>query len=47
MPAKNEAQSAINGLNGKELKGQTLNVNEACPQGNRDRRGGGGGYRRY
>ena len=46
MPAKAEAQSAINGLNGKELKGQTLNVNEARPQRNRERRGGGGGYRR-
>ena len=29
MPAEAEAQSAINGLNGKELKGGTLKVNEA------------------
>jgi len=29
MPAEAEAQSAINGLNGKELKGETLIVNEA------------------
>ena len=29
MPAEAEAQSAINGLNGKELKGETLTVNEA------------------
>ena len=36
MPAEAEAQSAINGLNGQELKGETMNVNEARP-----RRGGG------
>ena len=37
MPEKAEAQAAIADLNGKDLKGQTLNVNEARP-----RRGGGG-----
>jgi len=45
MPAKAEAQSAISGLNGKELKGRILNVNEARPrsEGSRggERRGGG------
>jgi RNA recognition motif-containing protein len=41
MPAKAEAQSAIDGLNGKEIKGQSLNVNEARPR-TEDRRGGGG-----
>lgn len=48
MPAKAEAQSAINGLNGKELKGRTLNVNEARPC-SEDRRGGErrGGERRF
>ena len=46
MPAGAEAQSAIQGLNGKELKGLMLKVNEARPQRNRERRGGGGGYRR-
>jgi len=43
MPAKDEAQSAINGLNEKELKGRAIKVNEARPQRNRDR----GGYQRY
>ncbi len=49
MPDKAEAQSAIDGLNGKELKGQALKVNEARPQKSRERGGGGGGggYRRY
>jgi RNA recognition motif-containing protein len=46
MPAKSEAESAIAGLNGKELKGRTLNVNEARPRPERregrDRKGGGG-----
>jgi len=52
MPSKTEAQSAITGLNGKELKGRTLTVNEARPrtEGPRggERRGGGrrGGGRR-
>ncbi len=31
MPSKDEAQSAIDGLNGTDLKGQSLNVNEARP----------------
>ncbi len=47
MPANAEAQSAITGLNGKELKGRALNVNEARPRS--DERGGGrkpGGGRR-
>jgi RNA recognition motif-containing protein len=42
MPAKAEAQSAINGMNGKELKGRTLNVNEARPRSEGRERGGGG-----
>ena len=41
MPAKAEAQSAINGLSGKELKGRTLTVSEARPR-SEARRGGGG-----
>ena len=48
MSAKAEAQSAITGLNGKELKGRMLNVNEARPRSESGRGGGrgfgGGGY---
>ena len=33
MPTQAEAQSAMSGLNGKELKGRTLKVNEARPRG--------------
>jgi RNA recognition motif-containing protein len=40
MPSKNEAQTAINEMNGKDLKGRTINVNEARPK---TVRGGGGG----
>lgn len=53
MPSKTEAQAAIAGVNGKELKGRALIANEARPRaeggrGGRDnRRGGGGGGRRY
>jgi RNA recognition motif-containing protein len=39
MPAKAEAQSAIEGLNGNDLKGRSLNVSEARPRPER-RRGG-------
>jgi cold-inducible RNA-binding protein len=42
MPSKAEGQAAIDGLNGKDLKGRLLNVNEARPR-NDDRGGGGGG----
>ncbi len=49
MPSKAEGQSAIEDLNDKELKGRTLNVNEARPRtesrGGRGEYGGGkGGY---
>ena len=41
MPAKAEAEAAIADLNGKDLKGRAINVNEARP---RQPRSGGGGY---
>ncbi len=42
MPNTAEAQAAIAGLNGKDLGGRTLNVNEARPREDRGGRGGGG-----
>jgi RNA recognition motif-containing protein len=47
MPETSEAQAAIAALNGKELGGRALNVNEARPKADRNRSGGyGGGGRR-
>ena len=43
MGSDQEAQAAITGLNGKEIEGRTLTVNEARPK--EDRGGGGGGGR--
>ena len=42
MSVNSEADAAIAGLNGKELDGRALNINEARPK---EDRGGGGGYR--
>jgi cold-inducible RNA-binding protein len=42
MSSKEEAQNAITALNGKEIDGRELTVNEAKPRENRT--GGGGGY---
>jgi cold-inducible RNA-binding protein len=41
-----EAKKAIEGLNGKDFMGRTLNVNEARPRTDGPRRGGNGGSRR-
>jgi len=43
MPSKEEGQSAIDDLNGKELKGKALNVNVARPRTESRSRGGGYG----
>jgi RNA recognition motif-containing protein len=45
MPNHQEARSALAGLNGKDLKGRALKVNEARPRN--DRQGGSGGNYRY
>jgi len=49
MSASAEAQSAIEGLNDKELKGRMLKVSEARPRSEARRGGGrrGGGRRPY
>lgn len=41
MSSDAEAQAAIEMFNGKEYEGRTLTVNEARPQGDRPRNGGG------
>jgi RNA recognition motif-containing protein len=46
MSVKNEAIAAISGLNGQELNGRALNVNEAKPRAEGGNRGGGRGYRK-
>ena len=51
MPDATQAKAAIEGLNGTEFQGRTLNVNEARPKtgggggGGGSRGGGGGGFR--
>jgi RNA recognition motif-containing protein len=42
MPNKAEGDAAIAALNGKDLKGRNLTVNEARPRTDRPRTGGGG-----
>jgi cold-inducible RNA-binding protein len=46
MGSDEEAKAAISALNGKEVGGRALNVNEAKPREDRPRSGGGsrGGY---
>ncbi len=45
MSTEEEAQTAIDSLNGSDLEGRSLTVNEARPQENRGGGGGGGGDR--
>ena len=45
MSSKEEAQTAIEQLNGKEVDGRSLTVNEAKPREERSGGGGGGGNR--
>ncbi|MEK6603197.1 MAG: RNA-binding protein [Nitrospirota bacterium] len=44
MSTEDEAQKAISALNGTQLDGRTMTVNEAKPQEKRTAGGGGGGY---
>ena len=45
MSSGSEAKKAIDSLNGTQLDGRTLTVNEAKPMERRDNGGGGGGNR--
>jgi len=45
MADSGDANSAINSLNGREVNGRALTVNEARPREERSGRGGGGGGR--
>lgn len=50
MPARKDAEAAITALNGTDLKGRTITVNEAKPKAPKSGGGGGGGReggRRY
>src|SRR5271157_5404571 len=40
MPAQSQAQTAIRSLNGKELLGKAISVNEARPRADQGRTGG-------
>ncbi len=42
MGSKEEATAAIEALNGQDMKGRQVNVNEARPRNTDNRRGGGG-----
>lgn len=49
MPNDSEAQAAMGEMNGQDLDGRNLTVNEARPRNDRGGGGGGGrgGYNRY
>src|SRR3954467_9854353 len=44
MENKESADAAVQALNGKDIDGRALTVNEARPREDRPRSGGGGGY---
>ena len=44
MPSKDEAKEAMTSLDGSELNGKNISVNEARPKTDRHRGGGGGGH---
>ena len=46
MLAADQAGAAISGLNGQDLNGRELNVNEAKPRPQTGNRAGGNGYRK-
>lgn len=43
MSDRSQAEAAINALNGRDLHGRAMNVNEARPKSDAPRGGGGGG----
>jgi cold-inducible RNA-binding protein len=47
MANDEEGRAAIESLNGREVDGRTITVNEARPKTERGGRGGGGGGRRW
>jgi RNA recognition motif-containing protein len=47
MANDEEGRAAIETLNGREIDGRTITVNEARPKTDRGGRGGGGGGRRW
>jgi RNA recognition motif-containing protein len=47
MGTSSEGQAAITGLDGKDLSGRNLTVNEARPREERGGGGGGGGQRAF
>ncbi|MBD3333456.1 RNA-binding protein [candidate division GN15 bacterium] len=46
MASKDEAMAAISGLNGQEMNGREVNVNEARPRKEGGNRNGKNGYRK-
>ncbi len=47
MPNDEEANAAIEAINGRDVDGRTLNVNQAKPRESGGRGGGGGGGGRW